>query len=308
MSPLERIAYRADALASGAADGVVAHMRALMLEILRDLERELRRRYPAHLEAVAREATRTAQEYRARLLAEELRTLIAAMDLSAAGALAPLLPALLEAQRAGLSEALDYLERLSGSRPTFGGIDEMAARMALENSARRLRNYSQEAQQRITDAVARGLLSGQGVRKVAAAIRKEAVQPLLSSAETIAHTEVQSARLERRDAVYRAENIELVQWIATNDDRVCFICGPRHGLVFRREEVARVPHPRCRCTRVPWKAEWQRLGLTDDELWREQREEIRRELEARGEGFRLRLAPFEKSDGLSEPPRPVAGV
>lgn len=307
MNALERLVSHADRLSQEVSDGVVAHLRAQALSALRDLERAIFRRWGDYRAGVALESQRSYQEFRARAAAAELRVLIASLDLAQASNQGVLLQSLLRAQQIGIREAEMYLRHFQAGPVGFYAVDDQAARMALENSVQRLKNYSQEAQRRISDTIAQNLLSGKGARETARAIRENAIAPLLSRAETIAQTEIQSARLERRDAVYQGEGIEYVQWVATaDDDRVCSVCGPRHGLVFRREDVPRVPHARCRCTRIPWRKEWYQQGLTNDQLWIEQRAAIRRELEARGESWRLRSGPFEKRDGLERPPRPIA--
>jgi SPP1 gp7 family putative phage head morphogenesis protein len=43
------------------------------------------------------------------------------------------------------------------------------------------------------------------------------------------------------------------QWVTANDERVCPVCGPRHGKVYHYEEIPEIPvHPNCRCAVIPF--------------------------------------------------------
>jgi hypothetical protein len=45
--------------------------------------------------------------------------------------------------------------------------------------------------------------------------------------------------------------IDYVQYVATQDDRTCEWCVPRHGAIYQRNSVKTPIHPRCRCALVP---------------------------------------------------------
>ncbi len=75
-------------------------------------------------------------------------------------------------------------------------------------------------------------------------------------ADLIATTEVTRAYFEANEQAYRATGqVEQMEWRTAVDERVCPICGPRHG---KRTNLGgdwdgvRIPaHPRCRCWIVP---------------------------------------------------------
>lgn len=91
-------------------------------------------------------------------------------------------------------------------------------------------------------------------------------------AESIAVTEttrifVQSQRL------VEARNPRTVafRWLTAADERVCPICGPRHGQVRRKEqgyEGADIPaHTRCRCDETPETTATLAMGVPPEERW-----------------------------------------
>ena len=55
--------------------------------------------------------------------------------------------------------------------------------------------------------------------------------------------------------------VTYVEWITSRDEKVCPICGPRDGVVYRIIDVMDIypAHPNCRC-RI------ERLGITDSML------------------------------------------
>lgn len=53
---------------------------------------------------------------------------------------------------------------------------------------------------------------------------------------------------------YRDAGVKKVMWITERDERVCGVCEPMDGKIFRIDELPGLPaHWRCRCTVLPWK-------------------------------------------------------
>lgn len=276
MTAVERIAARADRLMDSLEAPLRKQIKQHLAQALRTIETDLRKRYGSTLSAVAKETSRPAQEYRARLLYEELRSLLDLLDFEQApGFYSGFTSAIAKAQTVANAEALEYLTARGAG--LFGtAIDEQAAAAVLrgvENSRIRLAEHAAQAQKQIRDAIVQGLLRGDGIGKVIREVR-QATQLEGTKAYTLVRTELAAARVERLEYQYRKENINHVQWVATNDERTCSICGYRHGIVYELGSIRAPAHPRCRCTLIPWRKEWQQLGITEDATFKEQREEI----------------------------------
>lgn len=76
--------------------------------------------------------------------------------------------------------------------------------------------------------------------------------------EAAARAELRNVGWAREDAIHKglaevhtlvaARTGNLVRWITEEDDRVCGICEPRHGVLYTPSTVPPCPaHPRCRC-------------------------------------------------------------
>lgn len=55
--------------------------------------------------------------------------------------------------------------------------------------------------------------------------------------------------------------VTYVEWVTSRDEKVCMICGPRDGVVYRIVDVMDIwpAHPNCRCRLQP-------LGITESML------------------------------------------
>lgn len=72
-------------------------------------------------------------------------------------------------------------------------------------------------------------------------------------AKTIAENESMVVVRQAERIVYEnARQVELVRWVSAADERVCSVCGPRHGRVYPLISAPRSPaHVRCRCALLP---------------------------------------------------------
>lgn len=56
------------------------------------------------------------------------------------------------------------------------------------------------------------------------------------------------AALAEVHSIVAARTGNLLRWVTEDDDRVCAVCEPRHGVTFAPASAPRLPaHPRCRC-------------------------------------------------------------
>ena len=177
-------------------------------------------------------------------------------------------------------------------------LESVAA--AVRTSQARLVNHAAAAQLKINESVVQGLMRGQGWQKTAAELRA-ATGMLYYQAERIVRTESLSNNDLARREMYADHGVEYVQRIATQDDRVCEYCAYRAGNVYKINEAPAALHPNDRCYNMPWKPEWQALGLTNDEFFDEHRKGIKQAVEADGRKMNRGRAPFERMNDLTTP-------
>jgi SPP1 gp7 family putative phage head morphogenesis protein len=101
---------------------------------------------------------------------------------------------------------------------------------------------------------ARQLAAGPDPRKLATALRKRIPtinEAFANRAEVVARTETLMALGEAQDRGYSRLQVGFVQYIATQDERICEWCAPRHGCIYLRGSVRTPIHPQCRCDLAP---------------------------------------------------------
>ena len=115
---------------------------------------------------------------------------------------------------------------------------------------------------RIRDALRIGLVEGQTVEQMVAAIRGTRASGysdgLLEidrrNAQTFVRTAVNDVTTRAQQTLYDANGdiVKSVQWVATLDERTCPTCAPLDGQTFKLAEGPRPPrHHNCRCRIVP---------------------------------------------------------
>lgn len=301
------------------ADAQLRRLEARQLEALRlaiqaayaTLAVEVRKRWGAALADAAGQSP-TFAEARARALLAQLEVYVDAVNLGAARTGVPqsMRDLITEGHRHGLATATALLEGFGAARGLAAAtavIDWRAIEAASLNAAARLTAASEAAQAKIRQHVVEALVRGEGNAKVARRIREtlrgDGRTPdggLWSRAQTIARTELATAKTTATEARYREAGVEMVQWFATEDERTCAYCGARHGNAYRLGEVTVPAHPSCRCFLAPFRREFVDAGLVDTEWW----ERSRREIEERVPTLRTGRTPFEAAQGR-DAPRPV---
>lgn len=223
--------------------------------------------------------------------------------------------------RAGIREALEDGTRSAGQSAIATGVasaDEVAAALAFgarvdlpllaaltETTITTLDRVGRDGVDRLTEAIARGAVRGDGPRATARRAR-EAVDLTRYEAERIVRTVFMRANNEARDAGFERLGVEYLQADATNDSRTCAFCAARHGMVYRRKDAPRYPlHPHCRCVLIPWRADSEPANR-GDAYYERTRAGLADRLEADGRTrtTATAAAPFERMDG-TPPPKPV---
>lgn len=305
-------------------DAVLA-LRAYLDEAHRRLQRDIRRLYPGTLDDV-RNQGRVFREARARALLVQLETALEALRLGNPGTGVPqaMRDVILLGRREGPQHVAELVAQLEGAPGALGlaaDINFTAATAQTENAVRRLTRYSDEAIERINQAVIDGLVRGSGVRDVSREVRKAIIAPdtlrpgqrlptgkrggLAYRAETIARTELISSLEDAREEAMREASIEYAMWVATEDDRTCYWCAGRDGNVYKLTDIILPAHPRCRCVTTPVRPEWLDEGIIDTEAVAEHQRETRRIYEEKhGRDARYATGPtaFEKARGMTSKP------
>lgn len=159
----------------------------------------------------------------------------------------------------------------------------------------RIWNNADSLARALRQAVTQGLIQGQDVRQMSAAIAK-ATGSSAADAERLIRTETARCIEEATLKGYAAAGIAQYQILVDEDERTCKFCGAIdeeavHEVAGAVTGVNLPPfHPRCRCTTVPYFSEeeldrWEALGaaasgdslayLTEDGILEETREDIR---------------------------------
>lgn len=293
MNRLERIVEKAER----AARRQDKELLKTLVEVLRTSERNLVRRvndlYSAEL-GLVQDASHLYKEGRARSLLEQLSTYLSAIENTRLGLNSNDL-----AQAHGLAfenatEMMSLYDNIQFFKPT---IPFDAVELQLKNGAARLKRHSQEAIQKINTAVVDGLVQGRSARVVTREIQKSTGY-LRHRAETIALTELGSARADARDRFYEEQGVDYTQRFVTLDERTCPVCAPRHGEVTLRSETLEKLHPRCRCYLAPIRKDWLEAGLVDMSAFENERADLLRGLEQRGIKPNNGKAPFERQRAI----------
>lgn len=299
MTRIERIVEDANKLALRSEKVVIDKTKVYLAEVERRLKIQIAQLYKLELEGL--QPGRVYREGRARAILAQVQTALESLN----GERIPLFDTntLFQSYEEGYKLGLELLKVYETAEFFNPVVPLEAVIQQVANSAARLKRHSAEAIDKINQAVVNGLVRGRGVRVVTREIQN-ATGYLGFRAESIARTEMASARADARDTFFQEQGIDLVQSMATLDDRVCVYCGKRHGEIYERKDIQTPYHVRCRCVLLPVRKNWLELGLISPELYTEQRKEIKTLLAAEGLEPNSGLAPFERSNGRALP-KPV---
>ena len=259
------------------------------------LERELRKLYNSASAELSKES-RTFREARARLLMEQLETLLDVLNEDSVGTTVSQ-----HIRAVSSSEEQAALELLSAFGPaTLARVPVEVISAASTNIAKNLAHHGEKFALETEEIVINGLVNGEGFGKMAARLRERS-GVVRSRALMIVRTETMQASDTARRASYQQNGVEYVMRIATQDQRVCGHCLARAGSVFRVEEAPQSLHPNDRCYNAPFRPDWLRLGLIDVDWVKQHKADARERSPNRALST---PAPFEKAAG-SEPPKAI---
>ena len=193
----------------------------------------------------------------------------------------------------------EYAEPVAYSLGQNVNINAVA--FAARSAGDRLVNASDQFKDGVKSQIAYHIAIGSSTRNTAASLRKH-FGLLKTRAETIARTETIAALAAATDEFYERNEVDYVQLYATSDDRSCRFCTGRNQSVYKRGTIVIPLHPRCRCYLAPFKVDWYEEGLFDRDFSVNYYNEV---LQSSGIEVDRGLAPFEKSNGLKHPPKPI---
>jgi len=129
--------------------------------------------------------------------------------------------------------------------------DEDVLKILRQRNYTALGGITDDMSKTITREITDGVLNGESVPKISKRLR-EKVGMSKTRAETFAQTEVMYSYNTAARAQYERYGLTEVQWLTSNDGRVCSLCAPLHGKIFKMGEAPPIPrHPNCRCVLLP---------------------------------------------------------
>lgn len=182
----------------------------------------------------------------------------------------------------------------------FSVVPIKAIAFQAQDSAARLRNYSERLRYDIGATVGLGLATGASVKTIASALRQQ-YGMMRARAEAVARTESNASSNRAIEAAYDEAEIRYVQLIATNDSSTCGYCAARAGNVYKLGTISVPLHVNDRCTLLPWSPDWQELGLTNDDWHKQFKSELKAKLKEQGQDPNYGQSPFEKANGIPTP-------
>lgn len=212
------------------------------------VERRTRRALESAMDDIVREITRRAPRD-----TEETVNIVRQNFASDSEMYEALSRALQDGVDLGVSVAVNQLENVGfGFDWTLVNTD--ARNWAASYAGELIRNIEQTTVNSVRQSVSRWIDNGEPLQALIDDLR-----PTFGAqrAELIASTEVTRAFAEGSTRAYQASGVvSEIEWQTARDERVCPVCGPRHGkrstLAAREVDGIGIPaHPRCRCWWVP---------------------------------------------------------
>jgi SPP1 gp7 family putative phage head morphogenesis protein len=153
------------------------------------------------------------------------------------------------------------------------------------SQARRARRYLEEHSLAFSTAVAGIVAQAIAEQRATAEVIKDIrrrLDVLKSRAEVVVRTESMTAANSATASYYVQNNIKLVVYYATADDRTCPFCIAFAGKVFKLGAVKVPRHPNCRCYLAPYSADVFGKNAAYDKERRKHRKEVLSYARAKG--------------------------
>ena len=143
-------------------------------------------------------------------------------------------------------------------RSAFGRpAAEERVRLLLMRAYTDLQGVTQSMAPQLARALADGMIAGLGPREIARNISAQISKIERTRALVIARTEIIRAHAEGQLDSLEMMGVEevgvMVEWATAGDDRVCPLCLPQEGQVYKIDQArGMIPlHPNCRCAWIP---------------------------------------------------------
>ena len=165
-----------------------------------------------------------------------------------------------------------------------------AESVALE--ARRARGYLEQHGRSftgtVTGLISGGFLAGIAANEIADQLRQR-LEVVNSRTEVLVRTESLKAFNSAGRSYYVQNNVQLVVYYATPDDRTCPYCAAQAGRVFKTGAITVPRHPQCRCVLAPYATNQYESAAPYDRNRRNHRREVLSY--ARDKGVQLNEGP-----------------
>jgi len=163
---------------------------------------------------------------------------------------------------------------------------------SLELEARKARGYLEQQGRSFTDTVtgliSGGFIAGLAVSEILKQLRRR-LDVVKSRTEVIVRTESLKAFNKAGRSYYVQNNVQLVVYYATPDDRTCPYCAAQAGRVFKLGAITVPRHPNCRCVLAPYSTNQYESSAPYDRNRRNHRKEVLSY--ARSKGIQLDEGP-----------------
>lgn len=241
-------------------------LRADVVQMLSDLERELRMMLIGNLDAMSR-ARINKQLREIEAVTRQYYTGINDMTASAGTDIAT----------ASASATAEALGVAVGGQVTIALLPDAAYMETLANGtivqgAPQAAWWSKQSADMVfkfQNAVRMGLVGAETNAQIIARVQS-AIEVGQRDAEALVRTSAQSVANEARAMVFRdnRDMIKGLEWCATLDRRTCLVCGALDGKRWSLDSVPNKPpkHFNCRCSTVPVLKTWVELGINVAEL------------------------------------------
>ena len=133
-----------------------------------------------------------------------------------------------------------------------------------------------------------GFLAGIAANEIADQLRQR-LEVVKSRTEVLVRTESLKAFNSAGRSYYVQNNVQLVVYYATPDDRTCPYCAAQAGRVFKTGAITVPRHPQCRCVLAPYATKQYESAAPYDRNRRNHRREVLSY--ARDKGVQLNEGP-----------------
>ena len=114
-----------------------------------------------------------------------------------------------------------------------------------------LTGITDEMGKKIASVLTDDILKGKGADAIARDINEQVDGIGITRARTMARTETMYAYNATATDRYKRNGIDEEEWLTTEDERTCEVCGPMDGMKFPIGEQDCPIHPNCRCVKLP---------------------------------------------------------